>query len=251
MIWDDAEARRVEDLLLNSTQPAQQLQYDGWLLRLAHNDVKRASSVNPIYGSSLPVEEKIAHCERVYAEHGLPALYRMTSFAQPPSLDETLEARGYERFERSLAMSAPLDAPLPEVRDDLRFERPHLDRWLDLVSEMCGLTPEGRRAERERLSESTLSGFAVVAWDGDEAVGCGFLMIEDDYAGLFDIATVASQRRKGIGMATCVNLMRLARQHGASRAWLSVVADNEAAVRLYERLGFAPVYDYWYRIGKA
>jgi hypothetical protein len=70
LIQDPIEARRVEELLLNATQPARQLQYDGWLLRLARDDVKRASSVNPAYGSSLPLEEKIAHCERVYAEHG-------------------------------------------------------------------------------------------------------------------------------------------------------------------------------------
>ena len=247
MIRDGGEARRIEDLLLDATQPAQQLQYDGWLLRLAPNDVKRASSVNPIYGSSLPLEEKIPYCEGVYTEHGLTPFFRMTPFAQPGSLDETLEAHGYERFERSLCMSAPLAAPLPETRTALRFERPHLDRWLQLVAEMRGLTPERRQAERERLFDSTLPGFAVVAYAGDEAAGCGFVMIEEDYAGLFDITTLAARRNQGIGRATCAYLMRLARQHGAERAWLSVVADNEPAVRLYEKLGFAPVYDYWYR----
>jgi len=247
LIWDSAEARRVEELLLNATQPAQQLQYDGWLLRLAPNDVKRASSINPINGSSLPIEEKIAHCERVYAEHGLPPLYRMTPLAQPASLDEALEGRGYVSFERNVSMTAPLDQALPRTRADLHFERPDLDGWMRVAAEIRGLTPERQEAERRRLFESTLPGFAVVAYAGDGAVGCGLMMIEDDYAGLFDLATVTPQRRRGIGLATCVYLMQLARQHGAARAWLSVVADNEAAVRLYERLGFAPVYDYWYR----
>jgi GNAT superfamily N-acetyltransferase len=218
LVRDAAEARRIEDLLLNATQPAQQLQYDGWLLRLAQNDVKRASSVNPICGTSLPLGEKIAHCEAIYAEHGLPPLYRMSSLARPASLDEALQAHGYAAFERSLCMAVPLDTPLPETRDDLRFERPHLDRWLDTVSEMRGLTPERRQAERERLFESTLPGFAVVAFDGDDAVACGLVMIENEYAGLFDLATMESRRREGIGLATCVYLLRLARQHGAERA---------------------------------
>jgi N-acetylglutamate synthase len=247
VIRDPGEARRVEDLLFNATQPAQQLQYDGWLLRLASNDVKRASSINPIYGSSLPVAEKIAHCERVYAEHGLPSLYRMTPFAQPASLDETLEEQGYEVLERSVSMTAPLDRTLPEAREDLRFEWPDLDGWVKVSAKIRGLAPERQEAERRRLFESTLPGFAVVVYAGDEAVGCGLMMIEDDYAGLFDLATVASRQREGIGLATCVYLMQLARQHGAERAWLSVVVDSKTAVRLYERLGFAPVYDYWYR----
>jgi ribosomal protein S18 acetylase RimI-like enzyme len=52
-------------------------------------------------------------------------------------------------------------------------------------------------------------------------------------------------------MATSVHLLRLARQRGAERAWLSVVADNAPALRLYEKLGFSPVYDYWYRIKRS
>jgi ribosomal protein S18 acetylase RimI-like enzyme len=144
-------------------------------------------------------------------------------------------------------MTAPLDATLPEPRADLRFEQPSLDRWLETVSEMRGLTPQRRQAEQERLFECTLPGFTVVAYDGDKAVGCGLVMVEEDYAGLFDIATAESRRRQGIGLATCVHLMRLGRLQGAERAWLSVVDDNAAAPRLYEGLGFAPVYDYWYR----
>jgi len=175
----------------------------------------------------------------------------MTSFAQPPTLDEALERDGYERFERSLCMSVSLHQPPPPARDDLRFERPHLDRWIELVAEMRGLTPERRQAERDRLFEGTLPGFAVVAWLGKEVVGCGLVMVEDDYGGIFDMATLASRRGEGIGLATCTQLMRIARQHGADRAWLSVVADNAPALRLYEKLGFAPVYDYWYRIKQA
>jgi ribosomal protein S18 acetylase RimI-like enzyme len=249
--FDQAEGRRIEALLLNATQPTQQLQYDGWLLRLAQNDVKRASSINPVYGSSMPLDEKIAHCERVYAEHGLPPLYRLTPFSQPASLDEALEQHGYERFERSLCMSAALDAPLPATREDLRFERPHLDAWLEFVAELRGLSPERCAAERERLFESTLPGFAITTWLGDELVGCGLLMVEDDYGGIFDLATVRSRRNEGIGAATTAYLMGLGRQHGAERAWLSVVADNVAAVHLYEKLGFAPVSEYWYRIKRA
>jgi ribosomal protein S18 acetylase RimI-like enzyme len=244
----DPEARRIEELLLNATQPVQQLQYDGWLLRLAPNDVKRASSVNPIYGSTLPLEEKIAHCEHIYAEHSLPPLFRLTPFAQPASLEETLAAHGYEWFERSVSMTAALGASSPETRSDLRFERSHLDGWTEVAAEIRGLTPTRREAERARLFESTLPDFAVVAYDGGEVVGCGLMMIDDDYAGLFDIETVETRRREGIGLALCAYLLRLARQNGAERAWLSVVADNATALRLYEKLGFAPVYDYWYRI---
>jgi ribosomal protein S18 acetylase RimI-like enzyme len=247
LINEAAEARRIEDLLLNATQPAQQLQYDGWLLRLARNDVKRASSVNATYGSSLPLDQKIQHCERVYAEAGLPPLFRVTPFSKPARLDEALAGRGYEQFERSLCMSASLEEAPPVSRADLRFERPHLSRWLDIAAELRGLSEECRQAEYERLFESTLPGFSLIAWLGEEAVGCGLTMVEDEYAGLFDVCTSEAHRGRGIGTALCVELMRTARLHGAGHAWLSVLDDNAPALRVYEKLGFRPVYDYWYR----
>jgi ribosomal protein S18 acetylase RimI-like enzyme len=247
MINDEAEARRIEELLLNATQPREQLQYDGWLLRLARNDVKRASSVNAAYGSSLPLEQKIEHCEQVYAEHGVPAIFRLTPFSQPAGLDEALAARGYERFERTLCMSASLDSALPAVRDDLRYERPHLSGWLEIAAGLRRLTQERKQAEYERLFESTLPGFSLIALLGDEAVACGLVMVEDDYAGLFDVCTAELQRGEGIGTALSAELMRTGRLHGARRAWLSVLDDNAPALRVYEKLGFKPVCDYWYR----
>ena len=248
MIPDEIQAQRIEDLLLKATQPAQQLQYDGWLLRLAQNDVKRARSVNPIYGSSRPIEEKIAHCERIYGEHGLPPLYRLSALSKPDDLDEALEQRGYQRFERSLVMVAMLDDGLPAIRDGLRFEHPPLERWLELVAPLRGLTPKAAAAEHERLLRTTLDKFPIAVRQGDELAGCGLMMIDGDYAGLFDIATAPLLRGQGVGLATCVHLLQLAQERGATQGWLSVVADNEPSLRLYERLGFAPVYDYWYRI---
>jgi ribosomal protein S18 acetylase RimI-like enzyme len=241
------EARRIEELLLNATQPREQLQYDGWLLRLARNDVKRASSICAAYGSSMPLEAKIEHCERVYAGHELPAIFRLTPFSQPAGLDEALAARGYERFERSLCMSAALDGPLPPPPADLRFERPHLSAWLDVAAGLRGLSLERKQAEYARLFESTLPGFSLIAYAGDEPVACGLVMVEEDYAGLFDICTAAHRRGAGIGTALTAELMRTGRLHGARRAWLSVVDGNAPALRVYKKLGFQPVYDYWYR----
>jgi N-acetylglutamate synthase len=241
------EARRIEDLLLNATQPLDQLQYDGWLLRFSRDDAKRARSVNPVYGSSLPLADKLAHCERLYAERGMPALFRLTPFAKPSGLDDFLAQQGYERFETSVVMSADLQVPLPNVRSDLHFERPHLGKWLDLAAVMRGLSPQRKQAEYKRLFEGTLPGFAVIAFLGETPVACGLTMVEEDYAGLFDICTVDEHRNQRIGTALCAHLMHTARLHGADRCWLSVIADNVSALRVYEKLGFSPVYEYWYR----
>ena len=59
------DARRIEELGLNSSAPPGQLLYDGWLLRLLPGKAKRARSVNAIYASTLQLETKLAYCERL------------------------------------------------------------------------------------------------------------------------------------------------------------------------------------------
>src|SRR5690606_23101269 len=103
------EPRRLEELSLNSSAPPGQLLYDGWLLRLGAGRHKRPRSVNAVYPSRLPLDEKIAYCERFYAAARLPAIFRITPFSEPASLDAELERRGYGRFDTTAVESAPID----------------------------------------------------------------------------------------------------------------------------------------------
>jgi hypothetical protein len=75
------DPRRLEELGLNSSAPPGQLLYDGWLLRLLPGKAKRARSVNAVYPSTLPLEQKIAYCEGLYRANHLPAIFRITPFS--------------------------------------------------------------------------------------------------------------------------------------------------------------------------
>ena len=50
--------------------------------------------MNAHFGSTLPLAQKIAYCERIYTDRGLPVRFRITPFVQPPELEAELEARG-------------------------------------------------------------------------------------------------------------------------------------------------------------
>ena len=99
---DGRDALRIEEAGLNALQTQRQLFFDGWLLRLSPGSAKRARSVNPHFGSSLPVDAKIDRCETIYAAAGLPALFRITPFRKPADLDDALDRRGYVAFDRTL-----------------------------------------------------------------------------------------------------------------------------------------------------
>lgn len=237
------DARRLEELSLNSSAPPGQLLYDGWLLRLAPGKAKRARSVNAVYPSTLPLEEKLAYCERAYGAAKLPALFRITPFSQPAGLDAALAARGYGRFEttavESAAMRPPVGAPAAQPMA--------LDQWVDAIGELRGSPPAHRLGHLARLSLMPLALRAVAIESGGRVAATGLVVVEQGDAGLFDIVTREEERRRGHARAIVAALLAIAWEMGARHAYLQVAAHNEAARRLYREFGFEPRYEYWYR----
>jgi ribosomal protein S18 acetylase RimI-like enzyme len=236
--------RRLEELGLNSSAPPGQLVYDGWLLRLLKGKAKRARSVNAVYPSKAELATKIAYCERLYRSAGLPAIFRITPFSEPASLDADLERRGYGRFETTAVEAAAID---PARLDGADAEAMTLPEWVDAVGEMRGSPPGHRAAHLARLEGMPLALRAVAVREEGRIVATGLTIVEDDCAGLFDIITDEGARRRGHARSIVASLLRTASELGARHAYLQVKIDNEPARRLYRDFGFEERYQYWYR----
>ena len=243
-----SQARRIEEAGLNNLHTRRQLIYDGWLLFMLPGKAKRARSVNPHFASSLPLSEKIAHCEALYARNGLSTLFRITPFAQPRELDQALDARGYVRFDPTLVQVAPLHcAPAVSGHPGVVLRSPLVEGFVEVVGEMRGSPPSQRAAHLERLAQSPLDIHTVVARLDERVVGVGLVSIGDDFAGVFDVVTHAGHARRGVGTAVVSALLRRAWERGVKHAYLQVSADNAPAIALYRAFGFATLYGYHYR----
>ena len=242
------DLRRVEEASLNALQTQRQYFYDGWVLRVSPGKARRARSVNPHFGSTLPIAEKIAYCERLYDARELPVLFRMTPFVHPPNLGDELAARAYEAFDPTLVQVASLDRP-PEhgSSEGIDIVTPGIDAFADAVAQLQDSTPEQRDAYHERMANTPQPTRYLAAHCGGRLVGVGTVMLEDGLAGIFSMATAPDMRRKGIASAVLARLLAWAWEHGASHAYLQVEARNDPAVAVYRKFGFATAYTYHYR----
>jgi len=243
---DDA---RIEEAGLNALQTQRQVFYDGWLLRVSPGKAKRARSVNPHFGSALPLDEKLAHCARLYASLDLPLLFRITPFAQPRGLDDELAARDFEArettFVQALALECAPEAPV--AGDDTTIVEPPVDRFVDAVAALRGSPASQREAHRERLRDLPLDARRALVLDGDTPVAAGLAAREGDIVGLFDIVTAQAARRRGHATRLAAWLLARAWERGARLAYLQVDDANAAAIAVYRRFGFATRYAYHYR----
>ena len=94
-----------------------------------------------------------------------------------------------------------------------------------------------------RFDGFTDRGTYLVAWDGADPVGHVFAAWRGTELGvpeLQDMYVLPGRRSAGIGTALAAAAESLARDRGHDRCSLSVSATNDAARRLYERLGYEP-----------
>jgi ribosomal protein S18 acetylase RimI-like enzyme len=238
------DARRIEELSLNSSAPPGQLLYDGWILRLLKGKAKRARSVNAVYASTRPLGEKIEYCERLYARAGVPALFRITPFSNPPELDRELEFRGYERFDNTSVEAATIHHAQLANGNAQSLE---LKAWVDAVGELRASPAAHREAHFARIDGMPLAKLPVAVREGERIVATGLAIVEEDCVGLFDIITDADAQRRGHAKTVVATLLRRAWELGARHAYLQVQEDNVAARRLYSQFGFAQQYLYFYR----
>ena len=241
-------AKRIEEVSLNSWPALQNIIYDGWILRFSRGYTKRSNSVNPIYPSTIDLPRKVARCERIYSQKGLPPVFRMTPFASPSNLDQYLSRRKYKIIDRTIVMYLDLRIPNNHLDTELIINPESLDRWLDIFYRFGGSPVCGQGIHKEILQVIPSKRILAALRYSDETVACGLGVLEGDYFGLFDLITSPEMRRKGFGTGLVSGLLEWARENGALHAYLQVEKRNAPGIRLYTRLGFQEIYQYWYRV---
>lgn len=243
---DDALAWTVEEACLNAWPSPRQVLIGGYLLRASGGTARRANSVNPLRGARTDPEAVIAAGEATYAALGRSALFRVPEIA--PDLDAPLARRGYAAFGRSLTLFA--DRPGQAGGTDpavLLTPSPDAE-WLGARAALNRADAAASGVYEEMIGTILLpKAFAAIRLDGAVAA-MAYGVLDRSLVVIESVGTLEAMRGQGLARRVVAALMRWGFAHGARAACLQVVADNDAARRLYAGLGFdRQLFVYHYR----
>jgi ribosomal protein S18 acetylase RimI-like enzyme len=220
--------------------------YDGWLLRFAEGYTRRANSVNPVDGSTEDTAHKIAVCEQRYQQRGLLPHFRLTRTSQPDDLEAHLTARGYQRssdtFMQTLALEGRSFASLETAHDEFNLTR----GWLTACADINQIADDDAAVMQRMLLNIHTPVCYTRTGDPETPDAVGMAVADGEFVGLFKLAVHPGKRRAGIGQALTEHLLAWGMEQGATTAYLQVISENAPAQALYEKLGFAEQYRYWY-----
>ncbi|UCZ53701.1 ribosomal protein S18-alanine N-acetyltransferase [Bacillus shivajii] len=111
-----------------------------------------------------------------------------------------------------------------------------LDEVLE-VEHDCFPSPWSRSAFLNELTTNQFAYYLVASLEGKVIGYCGVWVIVDE-AHITNVAIHSSCRRRGIGEQLLLGSMNMAKTLGANKLTLEVRVSNEAAQKLYEKLGF-------------
>ena len=277
--------QRVEDSSLNASAPPQQRWLDGWLVRYCPGKAKRARCINAVAPGVRTPQAKLAECEAVFQEAGLPLVVRITPFTQPAGLDAVLARQGWPMFDDTRVMvladlggwmgeaglrppTGPADQAaqttrMAEMAEIAEMASPGLPPGWSETSEgardfartvgaLRGSSAREIESHAQRLQWSPVPYTGLVWRDAAGTVqACGQFAREGDLVGLYDVFTAPAARGRGLSRALCARLLLRARDEGARTAYLQVDAANAPARKVYTRLGFRDAYTYHYRSPEA
>nr|WP_109683851.1 GNAT family N-acetyltransferase [Branchiibius hedensis] len=233
----------LQELMVTGMPPLDSQWQGRWLLRASAGYTGRANSVLPLGSSDLP--DPLPHVTSWYADRGLPPLVQLfgpSGFdpAVDDSLGALLVARGWRVFQRTLVMTAPV--PLSQRPPSVAVLETSDERWWAASSPR----EVQHRRVATRINDLVPASAFPLALERERPTGVARLAFAHGWMGVFSVHVPPDQRRGGIGRSLMQAAFAEAADRGVSLSYLQVSADNVAAVRLYESLGYARHHEYYY-----
>lgn len=243
--------RKIEELSMNAFPALETVHYDGWVIRISDGKSKRVNSVYALYPSTMAIDDKVEYCESLYDSLKMRRVFKLTDDTHCAGLDDLLRARGYSESGRTRIET--LDLHGFDYLSDEEFEY-HADFPRSWYLDLCSAEKRSELdkkvvAEAWKKVVSPQCYISLVKEGKRVAYGRG--VMDQGYVGIYGIFVDPAWRRRGFGEIITKELIAYARRHGCYKAYLQVEVENESARRLYDKIGFREIYQYWYLLQEA
>ena len=132
----------LEELSINAWPALQTMLVDGWVIRFANGYTRRANSINPLYASSLALDEKLRFCEALFQAHKLPLVFKLTPAVFPVDLDARLAAAGFAREAETQVQTLDLQTLQFQPAAGLILQDNLTDEWLQAYCRMSAVSAD-------------------------------------------------------------------------------------------------------------
>jgi N-acetylglutamate synthase len=243
---DPAEMRTLERVAMRAWPAAEERWLGRWLLRFNNGYTKRANSAYVMgIESNLDLDERIEAAAALMRDQDLPLIVRECSLATDPRIGQEMQRRGFTRIDETIVMTAELESSEAPAADQVA-----LDAWLQLYLRLEGGTKGDQALHRQILSRIVPRTRFGVLHAGGDTVSIGLAVADEEWVGLFDIATDPKRLRQGHSRMLVERLLSWGWQQDARRSYLQVMTRNAPALALYHQLGYVEAYRYWYWVLK-
>ncbi len=223
------------------------------VLRFARGVSRRANSFSMFIGARADLTQVRSVTEDFFQAHQLPAIVRVlgpSTTNGDDSLDIFLEQNNYELVTPTKVMLREIAAEIPAALQGTlpAMQVCDLDVWLTARYEILPKSANESVVQRAMLQRLLHTQRFLVQFNHEgRPICCGMAVCIDGLLGVFGVATASAYRNRGLARALVQQLLGWGKSAGARFAYLQVEASNSAALTVYEGLGFAQIYEYWYR----
>lgn len=191
------------------------------------------------------VAQRVNQVIRMFQEHNLPFSWWVGESDLPSDLKQELCRQGLVFKEKDIGMMLDLKSFSPKTESQLYFKQVGTAETLkdfgDIILAIGGHPESYERIYRyiplTILQENSPLQMHI-AYLGDKPIVSGILVLEDNMAGIYYVATIPDERGKGYGTAMMEYLLNLAKQRGYFFAGLEA---SHEGLNLYKRLGFKEI----------
>jgi hypothetical protein len=207
-MMNDPFLKKLEEAALNAYPAPNQLIYDGWLMRFLGGPSKRVNSVNVLYPSTLPIPDKIAYCESIYASKGLPVIFRVPDPFSTEVLDQALLDAGYTSYDPTYVLGKRIEPGLFDDKLKAEMRKMSISDWMQLRSYVGNVSIEKIAYLREILPIIVPEKLFIGCFVDERPVACGIAVKEGKFLGYFSIYTHHQSRRQGYAKKVMASLTR-------------------------------------------